>query len=80
MTWATRKKPSAAACSTSIRFKTADGHDVEVFYGPRIGGATSCSKKGGTSFVAGNQGLGHFVLAAKKPAGDDGVLHHDAAH
>lgn len=65
VTWATKEEAERRRVLNLIRFKDPDGHDVEVFYGPQMGGTPFVSKKGGTSFVAGNQGLGHFVLAAK---------------
>ena len=46
-----------------ITFQDPDGHNVEVFYGPQMAPTPFVSKKGNTRFVAGMQGLGHFVLA-----------------
>ena len=46
-----------------IKFDDPDGHRVEVFNGPQMAPTPFVSKKGATSFVAGSQGLGHFVLA-----------------
>lgn len=46
-----------------IAFDDPDGHRLEVFHGPQMASTPFVSKKGGTSFVAGDQGLGHFVLA-----------------
>jgi 3,4-dihydroxy-9,10-secoandrosta-1,3,5(10)-triene-9,17-dione 4,5-dioxygenase len=61
---ATKEEAEQRRVLDLIRFKDPDGHDVEVFYGPQMAGSPFLSKKGGTSFVAGNQGLGHFVIAA----------------
>lgn len=63
--WATKEEAERRRVLNLIRFKDPDGHQVEVFYGPQMSGTPFVSKKGGTSFVAGSQGLGHFVLAAK---------------
>ncbi len=46
-----------------IRFPDPDGHQVEVFYGPEPAASAFQSPKGETAFVAGDQGLGHLVLA-----------------
>jgi 3,4-dihydroxy-9,10-secoandrosta-1,3,5(10)-triene-9,17-dione 4,5-dioxygenase len=47
-----------------VKFQDPDCHAVEVFYGPQMASTPFASQKGGTRFVAGAQGLGHFVLAA----------------
>lgn len=47
-----------------ITFQDPDGNAVEVFYGPQLASTPFVSQTGGTRFVAGAQGLGHFVLAA----------------
>jgi 2,3-dihydroxybiphenyl 1,2-dioxygenase len=46
-----------------IRFEDPDGHQLELFHGPELAASPMPSVKAGTSFVAGDQGLGHFVLA-----------------
>lgn len=47
-----------------ITFKDPDGYDCEVFHGPETAPSPFKSTKGDTAFVAGDQGLGHLVLAA----------------
>src|SRR4029079_5574385 len=64
VTWASKEDAERRRVLNLIQFQDPDGHDVEVFFGPQMAGTPFVSKKGGTSFVAGNQGLGHFVLAA----------------
>ena len=49
-----------------ISFADPDGHAVEVFHGPEMGGAASTT--GDSGFVAGAQGLGHLVLATSDMA------------
>lgn len=46
-----------------IQFKDPDGYDCEVFHGPEKEPGAFKPLKGDTGFVAGDQGLGHFVLA-----------------
>lgn len=48
-----------------IQFKDPDGYDCEVFYGPEMGNDSFRPTKGDTGFVAGDQGLGHFVLTVE---------------
>lgn len=62
--WGTSEETERRRVLSLIKFKDPDGHDVEVFYGPQMASAPFVSRKGGTSFVAGTQGLGHFVVAA----------------
>jgi len=64
VTWATSEEAEHRRVLNLIKFNDPDGHAVEVFYGPQMAGTPFVSKKGGTTFVAGSQGLGHFVLAA----------------
>ena len=63
VTWGTSEEAERRRVLSLIKFKDPDGNDVEVFYGPQMASAPFISKKGGTRFVAGTQGLGHFVLA-----------------
>lgn len=58
----TREEAERRHVRDLIRFSDPDGYDVEVFCGPEQGPAPFASPKGGTSFVAGDQGLGHIVL------------------
>jgi 3,4-dihydroxy-9,10-secoandrosta-1,3,5(10)-triene-9,17-dione 4,5-dioxygenase len=62
--WGSTEEAERRRVLSLIKFKDPDGHDVEVFHGPQMAAAPFVSKKGGTRFVAGAQGLGHFVLAA----------------
>ena len=64
VTWATSEEAEHRRVLNLIKFNDPDGHAVEVFYGPQMAGTPFVSKKGGTTFVAGSQGLRHFVLAA----------------
>lgn len=61
--WGTTEEAERRRVLSLIKFKDPDGHDVEVFCGPEMAAAPFISKKGGVGFVAGAQGLGHFVLA-----------------
>ena len=45
-----------------IAFNDPDGHAVEVFHGPELADEFASASESG--FVAGDQGLGHLVLAA----------------
>ena len=47
-----------------IKFQDPDGLALEVFHGPEMAAAPFQSAKSDTGFVAGAQGLGHFVVAA----------------
>lgn len=47
-----------------IAFNDPDGHAIEVFHGPEMVAAGPGSGGGDGGFVAGEQGLGHLVLAA----------------
>ena len=62
--WGSTEEAERRRVKSLIKFQDPDGHDVEVFYGPQMAAAPFRSAKGGTQFVAGSQGLGHFVLAA----------------
>ena len=62
--WGTAEEAERRRVLGLIKLKDPDGHPVEVFYGPQMAGTPFVSKKGGVAFVAGTQGLGHFVLAA----------------
>ena len=62
--WGTSEEAERRRVLSLIKFKDPDGHDVEVFYGPQMASTPFVSKKGGARFIAGTQGLGHFVLAA----------------
>lgn len=46
-----------------IKFHDPDGHALEVFYGPEMSSSPFHTPKEGTGFIAGDRGLGHFVLA-----------------
>lgn len=61
--WATHEEAEQRRALNLIKFNDPDGHPLEVFYGPHMAPRPFVSRKGGTQFVAGHQGLGHFVLA-----------------
>lgn len=48
-----------------IKFSDPDGNACEVFHGPESAAGPFQSAKGGTSFVAGSQGLGHVVFTTR---------------
>lgn len=62
--WGTTEEAERRRVKALIKFRDPDGHDLEVFYGPQMAPAPFKSTKGDTRFVAGTQGLGHFVIAA----------------
>jgi 3,4-dihydroxy-9,10-secoandrosta-1,3,5(10)-triene-9,17-dione 4,5-dioxygenase len=64
VSWATKAEAERRRVLDLIKFQDPDGHNVEVFAGPQMAPSPFVSKKGGTRFVAGSHGLGHFVLAA----------------
>lgn len=61
--WGSTEDTERRRVLSLIKFKDPDGHHVEVFHGPQMASSPFVSKAG-TNFVAGTQGLGHFVLAA----------------
>lgn len=63
VTWAGAEEAERRRALNLIKFNDPDGNAVDVFYGPYMAPRPFVSKKGGTQFVAGHQGLGHFVLA-----------------
>ncbi|MGE0598839.1 MAG: VOC family protein [Dehalococcoidia bacterium] len=62
--WGTAEEAEKRHVKSLIKFQDPDGHNVEIFYGPQMAPAPFRSLKGDTRFVAGPQGLGHFVVAA----------------
>jgi biphenyl-2,3-diol 1,2-dioxygenase len=65
VTAGTREQAERRHVAGLISFSDPEGYACEVFYGPEKAAAPFVSGKGDTGFVAGDQGLGHFVLAVR---------------
>ena len=61
--WGTSEEAERRRVRNLIKFADPDGHALEVFYSPELANAPFYSTRPDTRFVAGSQGLGHFVLA-----------------
>lgn len=64
VTWGTAEDSERRRVRSLLKCQDPDGHDVEVFYGPQMAPSRFAPTNGHAGFVAGSQGLGHFVLAA----------------
>ena len=65
VTVGTRQDAERRHVAGLISFSDPDGYAAEVFYGPEPAATPFASSKRDTAFVAGDQGLGHLVLATE---------------